>query len=445
MKSHKHKNAWVVSVNLGYGHERAAFGLEDLAYGKIITANDYPGIPKSEKALWLRTQKLYETVSRIQPIPLIGQAIFNLMDHFQEIDPFYPRRDLSRPNLQLKEIYHLIEHGGLGKHLIEVTSKKNLPFISTFFAPAFAAEVHGYPGDIYIVLCDADISRTWAPRDPKKSRIKYFAPNGRVVERLKLYGVPADHIFLTGFPLPKQNVGGTEAMVVKRDLAARICNLDPQGIFIKKYDQTLQHELGPSLCHFKSTHPLTLTFSVGGAGAQKQLGLTLLSSLRNSLLRKKICVNLEVGTKKIIADYFLEGVKKLGLKSMLGSSLHIHHYPDRPTYFKNFTRTLRTTDILWTKPSELSFYTGLGIPIIMAPPIGSQEEFNKVWLKTVNGGITQNDPRYANEWLFDWIASGGLARFAWNGYIEAPTHGAYRIESIITGEKTPLAELPLIV
>ena len=28
---------------------------------------------------------------------------------------------------------------------------------------------------------------------------------------------------------------------------------------------------------------------------------------------------------------------------------------------------MRTTDILWTKPSELSFYCGLGIPIVMAP------------------------------------------------------------------------------
>jgi hypothetical protein len=55
------------------------------------------------------------------------------------------------------------------------------------------------------------------------------------------------------------------------------------------------------------------------------------------------------------------------------------------------------------------------------------------------------DPKFANEWLFDWINSGGRARFAWNGYIEAPTHGAYRIEQLITGEKMDLAELPLIV
>ena len=141
----------------------------------------------------------------------------------------------------------------------------------------------------------------------------------------------------------------------------------------------------------------------------------------------------------------MENARRLGLKKVLDQTLHIHHYEDRPTYFHSFARTLRTTDILWTKPSELSFYTGLGLSIIIAPPIGSQEEFNKLWLQGVNGGLAQNDPRYTDEWLFDWVQSGGLARFAWNGYIEAPTHGTYRIESLMTGEKVPLAELPLIV
>ncbi len=50
---------------------------------------------------------------------------------------------------------------------------------------------------------------------------------------------------------------------------------------------------------------------------------------------------------------------------------------------------LRTTDILWTKPSELSFYTALGLPIIMTPPLGSQEEFNRKWLLTIASGTDQ--------------------------------------------------------
>jgi hypothetical protein len=45
----------------------------------------------------------------------------------------------------------------------------------------------------------------------------------------------------------------------------------------------------------------------------------------------------------------------------------------------------------------------------------------------------------------DWINSGGLARMAWNGYIEAPTHGSYRIESIVTGTEVQLEKLPMIV
>jgi hypothetical protein len=445
MALHPQKKAWVVSVNMGYGHERAAFGLEDLAYGNIVTANNYPGIPESEKRHWDNTRKIYEFVSRIQPIPGVGKAAFRVMDSFQRIPEFYPRRDLSQPSLQLRQIYDLIRRKKLGKHLIEKLAKRNMPLISTFFIPAFAAEEHGYPGEIYLVTCDADISRAWAPLDPKKSRINYFAANGRVVERLKLYGVRPERIFLTGFPLPKTNIGGPQAFIVKKDLASRICNLDPNGIFIGKYADVLRQNLGPDLCEFKKTHPLTVTFSVGGAGAQHMLAIDLMKSLKSSILQGRLRLNLEAGTRKHLAEEFRNAAISLGLKRVIEKNLHIHYHDDRPTYFRSFAKNLRTTDILWTKPSELSFYAGIGLPIIMAPPIGSQEDFNKKWLETVNAGTSQLDPRFANEWLFDWVDSGGLARFAWNGYIEAPTHGAYRIEQIITGEKMDLAELPLIV
>ena len=40
------EKAWVVAVNMGYGHQRAAHPLRDLAYkGQVICANDYDGIP----------------------------------------------------------------------------------------------------------------------------------------------------------------------------------------------------------------------------------------------------------------------------------------------------------------------------------------------------------------------------------------------------------------
>ncbi|MFA6429269.1 MAG: hypothetical protein WCV84_02105 [Patescibacteria group bacterium] len=447
MPIHKHKNAWIVSVNMGYGHERAAFGLEDLAYGDIITANHYPGIPEKDKRMWQSTRRIYEFISRLQPIPVIGALAFGALDYFQRIPPFYPRRDLSKPTLQLIEMYRMIERGGLGKHLIEKLSRINQrPFISTFFLPAFAAEVHGYPGDIFCVCCDADISRAWVPLDPKRSRIKYFAPNGRVVERLKLYGVREENIFLTGFPLPKSSIGGPEGRYIKKDLSDRLLTLDPQRIFIEKYHETLRESLDRDLRKLQAPHrPISVTFSVGGAGAQKMLGVEIMQGLRKQLLKKTITLNLEAGTRRPVAHFFTSHAKALGLESLLNKNLHIRWYETRPEYFRGFARSLRTTDVLWTKPSELSFYTGLGLPIVMAPPIGSQEEFNKIWLQSVGGGVPQLDPYYVGEWLMDWVNSGGLARYAWNGYIEAPTHGTYRIESIMTGEEVPLAALPLIV
>lgn len=444
-EKHLHQNAYVISVNMGYGHERAAYALRDLADGGVITANDYEGIPTKDKKLWNDSRRLYELISRLKPIPFIGDTAFEVMDRMQRIAPFYPRRDLSSPSLQIHQTYYFIEKLGLCKHLIEKLSLKPKPLICTFFIPAFAAEEFNYPGDIYLQICDADMSRAWVPRDPKKSRIKYFAPNGRVVERLKLYGVKEKNIFLTGFPLPKELIGGPQGDIIKKDLIGRLCNLDPNGIFTNKYWRTLEAELGPGSCPLKNNHPLTLTFAIGGAGAQKGLALSVMQSLRKRIKNKDITLRMVAGTKLDLGEEFTQEAIDMGLKSALGKNLFIDTYPDRPSYFREFSKTLRKTDILWTKPSEMSFYCGAGIPIIMAPSIGSQEHFNRIWLKTVGGGVTQGDPRYVDEWLFDWINSGGLARIAWNGYIEAPTHGAYRIESITTGEKIELEQLPIIV
>lgn len=449
MKSRSHKSeiprAWVVDVNMGYGHSRAAYALKDLSNGEVISANDYRGIPAHDRKLWRESRELYEAISRMKPIPIVGDVLFEALDRWQEIPQFYPRRDLSAPNLQLRQVYRMIKKG-LGKHLIEKLSQNSVPLVTTFFIPAFCADYYNYPGDIWCVTTDADISRTWAPLDPKKSRIKYLASNGRVVERLKLYGVRSEQIFLTGFPLPKELIGGLHVRAIKQLLSERLCNLDPNGIFHARYSRTIKAELGPMLCRkTESSHPLTLTFTVGGAGAQKALGVTILNSLATRISRHEIRLNMIAGARRDTVAYYKRAVADAGLKDELGTWVCVPEFASRSAYFAGFNEILKTTDILWTKPSELSFYCGLGIAIIMAPPIGSQEEFNRVWLGYVGGGVSQNDPAHTDEWLFDWIASGGVARMAWNGYIEAPTHGTYRIEDMVLGRQSVIHPLPLIV
>lgn len=442
--------AHIVAVDMGYGHERPANVLRPLAIkNDVVIANDYDGIPTQDKELWETSRIWYERISRFRSVPVVGPMAFGMMDELQRIPEFYPRRDLSRPSLQLRELYALLRGRGWVRHLIEKLAADPKPLVCTFFTPAFAAEEFGYPGDIYAVVTDADMSRAWAPLNPKRSRIKYFAPTGRVAERLQLYGVREEQIFLTGYPLPYEAIGGEDAPVLRQDLGRRLCNLDPQGVFLAHARQAIEATIGQASCEAiarKRSGKVSLTFAVGGAGAQREIAIAVAKSLRTDITRGRLQLNLVAGTRREVADYFRTELMKLGLAAALHKgSVRVVLVENRAAYFAAFTALMRETDVLWTKPSELSFYAGLGIPIIMAPTIGSQENFNRSWLQQVGAGTDQLDPRYANEWLFDWINGGVLARMAWNGYVEAPTHGAYRIEDVLRGRPNTMQPLPLIV
>ena len=124
----------------------------------------------------------------------------------------------------------------------------------------------------------------------------------------------------------------------------------------------------------------------------------------------------------------------MGLKDNLGDNIEIIFESDINNYFSEFSQKIRETDVLWTKPSELSFYSGLGLRIIMAPSIGSQEDFNKRWLLSLGAGVMQEDPKYASEWIYDYLNSGRFAEAALDGYIEVESMGTYNIEKIVFGK-----------
>jgi len=423
------KKVWVISVNMGYGHQRTAYPLRNLTFeGKIINANDYQGIPEKDKAFWESMRRYYEALSRFSRIPLIGKATFSIYDEFQKILGFYPKRDLSKPNFALRQIYSLLKKGW-GKDLIEKLKENPLPLISTFFTPAFMAEFFNYPGEIFCVVCDADISRTWAPINPGTSKIKYFAPTERVVERLKLYGVRSENIFLTGYPLPLENIGSEKMETLKEDLRHRILNLDPQKKYFEKYKILVEESLGA--LSEKSDHPLTIMFSVGGAGAQKEIAIQIVKSLRERIKRGEIKIILSAGIREKVKEYFEKEIGQELFLTNLDQNVEILYQEKIENYFKEFNQKLRKTDILWIKPSELSFYAALGLPIIIAPPIGSQEEFNKRWLLKSGFGALEENPSYTDQWLFDWLNRGYLAEAAMEGFIEGEKLGTINIQKII--------------
>ena len=440
------QKAHVIAVDMGYGHQRAAWPLKDLAFRKqILNANNYKGIPKADREIWQQSRKAYELVSRFKKVPILGEMVWNIFDKFQEIPSFYPKRDLSKPTIQLKSTWSLIEKKKWGKDLIDKLAQNPLPIVTTFFIPAFMAEIFDYPGEIYCLGTDTDLSRAWAPLKPSQSKIKYLAPNPRVEKRLQLYGVKKENIFVTGFPLPDELVGGSKETTLKHELGHRLFSLDPKKTYLNNYSETVKKHLGLKNYPKRSHHTITLMFAVGGAGAQRDLGIDIVKSLKKKIVQKKINVILVAGVHNTVRKYFQKHIKELGLANEIGKGITILHGSNKADYFNKFNKAISHTDILWTKPSELSFYAALGLPIIMADPIGSQELFNRRWLRTIGAGINQENPKFADQWLFDWLDNGWLAESAMNGFLEASTSGADNIQKILNHKEEEIVDIRKIL
>jgi hypothetical protein len=120
------------------------------------------------------------------------------------------------------------------------------------------------------------------------------------------------------------------------------------------------------------------------------------------------------------------------MESYLDDKIAIIYNSQVEEYFNDFNLALRTTDILWTKPSELSFYCALGIPILLAPYIGPHEKLNRRWLHEIHAALQPPGPlEYTHQWLFDLRDNGRLAEAAWDGFLKARKLGTYKIEQMI--------------
>lgn len=424
--------AWVVAAEMGYGHRRAVEPFREVAEREIIVVGDHPSTPEVERRLWSRLLRVYESFSRARALPVAGKPIFTLLDRFLHIPSFYPMRDLSNATFQVDLLERLIRQG-LCRGVLSTIAERRLPLLTSFYAPAIAADLAGYDS-VYCIICDADLNRVWVAKQPWESRVHYFTPCGKASQRLRAYGVAEERIFTTGFPLPHELLGGPDLPVLKADLLARLARLDPRGKFLALYGSTVRHFLGALPDAEGRTDPLTIMFAVGGAGAQREIGVRLAASLRHRIRGGEVRLVLAAGTREEVRASFDEVRRSVGAKP---EAVRVLWAPTIPEYFSLFNAALRSTDILWTKPSELSFFCALGIPIIMTPTIGAQEKFNRAWLTEIQAGIRQENPEYTDQWLFDWIADGRLAEAAWEGFLKARKQGTYRILEVLkTGGMT---------
>jgi hypothetical protein len=438
--------ATVVAVEMGMGHLRAAYPLGHFGVDGVLVYGSKTSTPKREYGIWRKIRRSYYFFSRAGAIPLIGNLLVHVLEWLERIEPYYPRGDRSRPNFAVYYLDNLIKRQGLCRELTATIHKRNLPAIHTYFATAIAADrsldrAHRN----YLLICDSDFNRVWVPKHPHTSNLRYIAPCTQVKRRLMSYGVREENIFLTGFPLPRENIGTEKGLeILKKDLFDRLVRLDPSGRFFQMHQKSVMHWLSLSDVPPKHDACFTVTFAIGGAGAQTELALEIVRSLGRAISENRVRLIVSVGTNKRISEIMVNHIHRLDLQRELDKGLQIIYNADPFLFLDKFNACLRRTDVLWTKPSELVFYSGLGLPILMAPPIGAHEELNKRWLQEVHAGVSMPGPaRYCHEWLFDLRENGRLAEAAWDGFLNVRTLGAFKIERLVRAETFDAGGSPL--
>lgn len=430
---------------MGLGHMRAAFAFKRLLKDDIYIYGMKKTTSKQELKIWKKIRKSYYFISKSISIPLFGRIFRKFLDRIERIEPYYPARDLSKPNFAVKYLKYLTKKKSFFKNLRNKAKEKDLPFLHTFYATAIAVDNIRKPDRNYLIICDADFNRVWVSEKPDKSSIVYLAPCTQVKWRLKSYGVKESLIHITGFPLPVENIGSRKSLeILKEDLFRRLIRLDPNRKFFNLHEKSVFYWLDKNELPCQVPEIFTVTFAIGGAGAQTEFADAILKSLKNDILEKRINIMFSAGIQKAVFEKLLNYINKHQLISEIDNGIKIIYDNEIHCYFEKFNKAMRTTDILWTKPSELSFYAGLGIPILLAPPIGSHEVLNRQWLREINAGIkAPGPPEFAKEWLFDFRNNGRFAESAWNGFLKARTLGTYKILDLVTKGSFDTGQTPL--
>jgi hypothetical protein len=406
----------VAAIDMGYGHVRAALPLADALGVPLLRMEEPPLGDEVDRRFWERTRRFYEPLTRFSQIPALGGPLRAVLAAITAIPPPWPQRDLSAPSAGTRWMERAAR-SGVGARLARQLLDSGAPLVTTFYAAAVLAELHG-ASRLHCVVTDTDVNRVWAPPDPRRSAIRYFAPSAHARRRLLSYGVLPDNVRMTGFPLPHELVGGRDRSALRRNLAARLARLGPREYLRAR----VEADLGPLP---RAGAPPLVVFAIGGAGAQLPLAADLVRGAAAEVKSERLRLALVAGRRDDAARGLRSAVLDSGLAGHPGVT--VLHEPDLVAYLRRFNMLLAEADALWSKPSELTFFAALGLPFISAPPVGAHEQWNRRWAEEQGALFVQHDPRVCGAWLRELIEDGTLARAAWSGYLHLPALGLYEI------------------
>jgi hypothetical protein len=418
----------LLAIDMGYGHLRAAWALAEELGVPVMRIDAKPVGLDLDVRTWARVRRIYEMLSRSYGHRGLGVLARRFLDATTSIPPLRPGRVNPSPTRAVRFQAKMIRKG-MGKEIAGRMREEGVRMVTTFYTPGLVADYAGLDHG-YVVVTDADAHRVWAPMHPARTRVTYFAPSRRVLERLRFYGVPEERILLSGFPLPLSLVGDESGDVLRKNLGPRLVRL--------ALDATLRREVEASgelnLPASYEGAPPHLLLAIGGAGAQTEFVHTMLTRLRDMVRERRLRLTLVAGLRPAVAQMFHRYVHDVGLVDHPGVT--VLEEDDFESYYRRFNETLADVDVIWTKPSEMVFYAGLGIPLVLAPPVGAHERYNPVFVGDAGAAVAQGPPSEAASWLPPLLESGSMARCAWNAFRRLPNQGTRRIVTRLREDMT---------
>lgn len=397
----KNSDYIITSALMGFGHLRAAHNISGCGGRPIVRVDREPYVNSFDKFIWNGTQRTHTYASR--DAESRNKLLYNWFEGVMKIS------DGDRPpSMAGSKFVHILHRLGMGRKFFESLDGKLPALVHTFYVHAMLSVYRKYPGRNYLLLCDTDFHRVWAPVNPEAPNIEYMVPIKRSADRLVSYGVPAGRIHVTGFPLPAASTGSRQLEVLKSVFETRRKRLKRN-----------------------SDAPLTVMFPFSGAGAYSNVLAELVKSMLDHLREGSLRLIVSCGDN----EHALGNAENLLVNYGLEESEYTEIIFDRDLFesFDKFNRALESTDVIITKPSEMVFYAGLGIPMVFLPPIGEHEARNREFLIENRCAVDIGNVSAFPRWLEESRKSEKLLELAGMGFNNVSKTGSFEIDELVSG------------
>ncbi len=390
----------ITTALMGFGHLRAAHNISSLSGAPVIRVDRDPYVKRVDKLVWSAAQHVHTYASR--DAESRNRIVYNWFESAMRIPG-----DHQSPSMTGSRFIFLLEKLGMGKAFLRAFDGRSPALLHTFYLEAMLSVYRGYPGRNYLLLCDTDFHRVWAPVDPVNRKIEYMVPMTKSADRLVSYGVPANRIHVTGFPLPPACTGTRNLMTLQSNFEIRRRRLSRN-----------------------STVPLTVMFPFSGAGAYSNVLADLVKTLLDRIRVGRIRLIVSCGDNE--AAY--GNAENLFVNYGLDECEYAEIMYDRNLFdsFDRFNEALKSVDLMITKPGEIIFYAALGIPMVFLPPIGAHEAANRDYLLGNKCAVEMGAVSDFARWLEESRRSERLLTLAEMGYRNLPKTGTFEVDEIVS-------------